>query len=167
MTPSAWVSRWSGLIAASGRVLDLACGSGRNAVYLAGLGHAVDALDIDLGASEAVRATPGVRWRAVDLEDGGAHLERAAYQGIVVSNYLHRPLFPDILAALAPGGVLIYETFAHGQQAFGRPRNPAHLLMPGELLEMARGHLRVVAYEDILQETPAPARIQRLCAVRP
>jgi SAM-dependent methyltransferase len=167
MTPSAWVSRWSGLIAVPGRVLDLACGTGRNAVYLAGLGHAVDALDIDLGTSEAVRSTPGVRWRAVDLEDGGAHLESAAYQGIVVCNYLHRPLFPDILAALASGGVLIYETFAHGQQTFGRPRNPAHLLMPGELLEMARGYLRVVAYEDILQEAPAPARIQRLCAVRP
>jgi SAM-dependent methyltransferase len=167
MTPSAWVSRWAGMIPAGGRVLDLACGTGRHAVYLAGLGHAVDAVDIDLTLSQAARDTPGIAWRAADLEDGGRHIEAEGYLGIVVTNYLHRPLFPDILAGLAPGGVLIYETFAHGQQAFGRPRNPAHLLMPGELLEMARGHLRVIAYEDILQATPGPVRVQRICAQRP
>jgi len=167
MNPSAWVARWSRLIESRGRVLDLACGTGRHAVYLAGLGFTVDAWDIDLSLSTPAHATQNVNWRAIDLEDGGHPLDAGHYQGIVVCNYLHRPLFPDILDALAPGGVLIYETFAHGQQAFGRPRNPAHLLMPGELLEVVRGRLRIVAYEDVLQETPTPARVQRLCAQRP
>jgi SAM-dependent methyltransferase len=165
--PSAWLRRWAELIPAGGRVLDLACGAGRHARYLAGLGLRVDAVDIDLGAAAPLFGTPGIAWLARDLERGGGHIEAGAYQGIVVVNYLHRPLFPKLLAGLAAGGVLIYETFAHGQQAYGRPRNPAHLLMPGELLELARGALRVVAYEDIHERQPVAARVQRLCAVKP
>jgi SAM-dependent methyltransferase len=167
MNPSPWVTRWAGLIPARGRVLDLACGSGRHACYLAALGHEVDALDIDLGASAPVRATPGVRWREVDLEQGGIAFDPDRYDAIVVVNYLHRPLLPALVGLSRPGAVLIYETFAHGQQAHGRPRNPAYLLMPGELLELARGRLRVVAYEDILEKTPGPARVQRICAIVP
>lgn len=166
--PSAWVRRWAPLLPAGGRVLDLACGAGRHARFLAGLGLRVDAVDIDLGPAAPWHDTPGITWQTRDLEHGSGHIEAAAYQGIVVVNYLHRPLFPELLAGLAPrGGVLIYETFAHGQQAYGRPRNPAHLLMPGELLELARGILRIVAYEDIHESAPTPSRVQRLCAVKP
>lgn len=167
MNASAWVCRWSGRIPADSRVLDLACGTGRHAVYLAGLGQRVDAVDIDLTLSEPVRATPGVTWRQADLEQGSGHIPEGIYQGIVVTNYLHRPLFTEIIAGLAPCGVLIYETFAHGQEAYGRPRNPLHLLLPGELLEVVRGQLRVLAYEDIVRDEPAPARIQRICAIKP
>jgi SAM-dependent methyltransferase len=168
MTASPWVQRWSGLIPAAGRVLDLACGGGRHACYLASLGYRVDAVDIDLRASEPVRATAGVTWLERDLENDAVEIEAQAYQGVVVTNYLHRPLLPKLLAALAPdGGVLIYETFAHGQQRFGRPRNPAHLLLPGELLEVVRGELRVTAYEDIVLDRPAKARVQRICAIKP
>jgi len=167
MSASAWVCRWADQIPAGSQVLDLACGAGRHAVYLAGLGHQVDAVDIDLHTSAPVRATPGISWRQADLEQGGGHIPAATYQGIVVTNYLHRPLFAEIIAGLAPSGVLIYETFAHGQQAYGRPRNPLHLLLPGELLEVVRGHLRVLAYEDIVLDAPVPARVQRICAVKP
>ena len=82
-----------------------------------------------------------------------------------MANYLHRPLFPELLAALAPDGVLVYETFAVGNERYGRPSNPAFLLKPEELLDVVRGRLRVVAYEDLLVETPRPARVQRICAV--
>jgi SAM-dependent methyltransferase len=166
MTVMPWVERWAGLIPAGGRVLDLACGSGRHAVHLAGLGHAVDAVDLDLGQSEPVRATAGVTWRRHDLEGQPWPFDEGAYQGVVVANYLHRPLFPHIFAALAQGGVLIYATYALGQAAYGRPRNPLHLLMPGELLEVVRGRMRVVAYEDVLETGAAPARVQRLCAIK-
>lgn len=165
--PSAWVCRWAGLIAPGGRVLDLACGMGRHAVHLAGLGLRVTALDVDLELSAPVRDTSGVAWLAHDLEADAWPFESGVWQGIVVSNYLHRPLFPHLLAGLAPGGVLIYTTFAFGQQRFGRPRDPAHLLMPGELLEWVRGALRVVAYEDVEESAPVPARRQRIAAVKP
>lgn len=165
--PSDWVVRWAGLIPKGGRVLDLACGAGRHAVYLAGHGYRVDAVDIDLAHSAAVRATPGVEWRQADLEQDEWDPVPGEYQGVVVTNYLFRPLFPHLVAALAPDGVLIYETFAMGQERYGRPRNPAHLLLPGELLEAVRGRLRVVAYEDVTEGGEAPKRVQRLCAVRP
>lgn len=165
--PSAWVRRWAPLIPAGGQVLDVACGLGRHAVYLAGMGLRVTAVDADLTLSAAVRDTPGVSWLEHDLEADAWPFTAAAWQGVLVSNYLHRPLFPHLLDALAPGGVLIYATFAHGQQHFGRPRNPQHLLMPGELLEWVRGSLRVIAYEDVEERQPVPARRQRIAALKP
>lgn len=165
--PSPWVRRWAPLIPAGGQVLDVACGMGRHAVHLAGLGLRVTAVDADLALSESVRDTPGVTWVGRDLEAAAWPFPPAAWQGVVVSNYLHRPLFPHLLDALAPGGLLIYATFAHGQQHFGRPRNPQHLLMPGELLEWVRGRLRVVAYEDVEERQPVPARRQRIAALKP
>ena len=102
-----------------------------------------------------------------DLENAPWPCERAAYAGVVVTNYLHRPLFPDLIAALAPGGVLIYETFATGNERFGKPSNPAFLLKPGELLEAIRGRLHVVAYEDLEVDDPKPAMVQRICAIAP
>jgi SAM-dependent methyltransferase len=143
-------------------VLDLACGGGRHASHLAGLGHPVVAVDID--PPDGILA--GVTWRQCDLENGAWPFAGQQFAGIVAVNYLHRPLFSAILQALAPGGVLIYETFALGQEQYGHPRNPDFLLLPRELLELVRGRLRVVAYEDVLESGPPPARRQRLCAVR-
>ena len=167
MTPSAWLQRWIDLIPSGGRVLDLACGRGRNAVFLAERGYRVTAVDRDLGLIAGVQDTPGVTWLEFDLEAGEWPFAAGIWQGIVVVNYLHRPLMPHLLAGLATGGALIYATFAHGQQRFGRPRNPEHLLLPGELLEMARGRLHVVAYEDVEEAAPVPCRRQRLAALKP
>jgi SAM-dependent methyltransferase len=165
---SPWVARWAPLIR-HGQVLDLACGNGRHARLLAGLGHAVTALDRD-PQSLAAAAGEGIATIEHDLEAAGAVWPFAprSLAGIVVTNYLHRPLFGSIAAALAPDGVLIYETFARGNEAFGKPSNPDFLLMPGELLALAgENGLRVVAYEDGVIARPKPARVQRLCAVGP
>jgi SAM-dependent methyltransferase len=165
---SNWVARWAPCIPA-GETLDLACGSGRHARLLAARGHAVTAVDRDAQALLAA-AGEGIATLQVDLEAPGAVWPFAAgrFAGVVVTNYLHRPLFGQIAAALAPNGVLIYETFARGNEVFGKPSNPDFLLSPGELLELAgRGGLRVVAYEDGVVERPKPARVQRLCAVGP
>ncbi len=161
-----WLARWADLIPPGGRVLDLACGGGRHAVFLAARGCSVDAVDIDLGLSDAVRATPGVNWLCHDLEASPWPFSAACYQAVVVTNYLHRPLFSAIVDALAPTGVLIYATYSMGQEHLGRPRNPNHLLLPGELLEIARGTMRVVAYEDVLEVGRSPTRVQRLCALK-
>lgn len=163
--PSHWVQRFAPLVPA-GEVLDLACGSGRHARLFAQLGHPVLAVDRDPQALAAT-AGPGITTLEVDLEVEGAPWPFAAgrFAGIVVTNYLHRPLMASLAASLAPGGVLIYETFALGNEAFGKPSNPAFLLRPGELLEVAAGGgLRVLAYEDGVVQEPKPARLQRLCA---
>ena len=102
---------------------------------------------------------------AADLEGGGPWpLGGRRFEGVVVTNYLHRPLLPRLVDSLAPGGVLIYETFARGNERFGRPSNPAFLLAPGELLEAVRGRLQIVAYEHGVVARPKPAVVQRLCA---
>ncbi len=165
LNASAWVKRWAGLIAPGGRVLDLACGGGRHAVHLAGLGHPVVAADRALHLPPIVRDTPGIAWRLADLEAEAWPFPGETFAGVVVCNYLHRPLFDLLVASLEPGGVLIYETFSLGQARYGRPSNPAHLLLAGELLELARGRLRVRGFEDV--EEPEQRRcVQRLCGVR-
>ena len=163
--PMSWIKRWAALIPPHGRVLDLACGAGRHAVFLARLGYRVEAVDADLAPSAELRDTEGVVWRQHDLEAEPWPFEPESYQAVVVTNYLHRPLLPHMIDVLAPGGVLLYATFSMGQQRFGRPRNPAHLLMPGELLEAVRGQMRVVAYEDVEETDPAIC-VQRLCAIK-
>lgn len=165
-TPSAWVCRWAECIPAGGRVLDLACGGGRHARWLAARGHPVEAVDHDAALLAKLAGVPGITARCADLEGGPWPYGGEQFAAIVVVHYLHRPLFPPLLAALAPGGVLIYETFAEGNERFGRPGNPAFLLRHGELLELVRGALRVLAYEDIQVSEPRPAMIQRICAVR-
>lgn len=165
-TPSPWVVRWAGEISAGRPVLDLACGGGRHAVYLAGLGHPVLAVDIDLALSEPARATPGIEWLRADLEGAPWPLPGRRFGAVVVTNYLHRPLLPVLLDSLEAGGLLIYETFALGQQRYGRPRNPGHLLLPGELLEAVHGRLAVIAFEDV-DEPAQRRRMQRLCAREP
>jgi len=164
--PSGWVRRWAGRIPAGSTVLDLACGSGRHSRYLAGLGYRVLAVDRDEAALEGLRGAQYIETLSADLEGGGWPLGGRTFGGIVVTNYLHRPLFAAIVSALAPGGALIYETFAAGNEKFGKPSNPAFLLRPGELLELAGGSLKVVAYEDMEVGEPRPAMVQRLCAVR-
>lgn len=163
--PSDWVVRFAPLVPAGGPVLDLACGNGRHSRLFLDRGHAVTALDIDVGALTDLRTRAGLELLQVDLEDGRPFpLAGRAFAGIVVTNYLYRPLFPALLAAIAPGGVLIYETFALGNERFGRPRNPDHLLKPGELLDWLHGRLRVLAYEDLVLERPFPRAVQRICA---
>jgi SAM-dependent methyltransferase len=165
--PSPWVKRFAPLIPARGRVLDLACGNGRHARYLIGLGYSAIALDRDTAAVADLASSPQVQVIETDLEDGGTWpLAGQRFDGIVVVNYLYRPLFPHLLDGLAEGGVLIYETFARGNEAFSRPRNPDHLLLGGELIDIVGGHLQIVAYEHGLVESgPLPGVIQRICAV--
>ncbi|HJN20686.1 MAG: class I SAM-dependent methyltransferase [Alphaproteobacteria bacterium] len=158
--PSFWVVRFASLIVPGGPVLDLACGSGRHADVFLERGHPVTAVDRDISRLMA----PATAVTA-DLEADPWPFAGAAFAGVVVTNYLHRPLFPEIIAALAPGGVLIYETFAEGNERHGRPSNPDFLLRHGELLEIATmGGLRVFAYEDLEVSGPQPACVQRLCA---
>jgi len=163
---SAWVRRFLPLLPPGGRVLDLACGSGRHVRLLAAAGHAVTAVDRDAAALAALGAPAEVL--QADLEGAPWPLAGRRFDGIVVTNYLWRPLLPRIAEALSEGGVLIYETFAQGQQTIGRPSRPEFLLAPGELL-VAFADLRVVAFEDGYEEppaAPAPRFVQRLAAVR-
>lgn len=167
--PSDWVRRFVALIA-PGEVLDLACGDGRHVRLLAHLGHPVVAVDRDATAL-AKAGGPGIDTRQIDLEDGSLWPFRPEqFSGIVVTNYLHRPLFPHIVRSLAPGGVLIYETFAQGNEHFGKPSNPAFLLRHGELLQVlasdSLSRLHVLAFEDGYVDQPKPAMVQRICAVK-
>lgn len=164
--PSAWVTRHAGLVPAGGPVLDLACGNGRHARLFAGRGHPVTAVDIDTGGVEDLSGQPGVRVLRMDLEAGHWPFAPGGFAGIVITNYLHRPHFPLLPAALAPGGVLLIETFAVGNEQLGRPRNPAFLLAAGELLAAFSQSLQVVAYEHGIEQLPRPAVRQRLVAVR-
>jgi SAM-dependent methyltransferase len=164
LAPSPWVMRWIPMIRPGGAVLDLACGTGRHARALARLGFEVKAVDRD--TSLMVDPPPGVEVLQADLESGPWPCPGVSFDGIVVTNYLHRPLLPTLVDSLEPGGVLIYETFAHGNERFGKPSNPAFLLAPGELLEAVRGRVRVLGFEDLVVEEPRPAAIQRICARR-
>lgn len=166
LAPSAWVCRYARLIAAGGAVLDLACGQGRHARYLAGLGYAVEAVDRDAEALAALPGVAGVATRCADLEGAPWPYAARRFDGIVVTNYLYRPLVADMLSALSPGGVLIYETFALGNEKLGRPSNPEFLLRPGELLQWVEGRLEVLAFEQGRVESPKPAVVQRICAVQ-
>jgi len=153
---------WAGLIAAGATVLDVAAGSGRHAFFFAERGHKVTAVDRDTG-----RLEPHANIEAVqaDLEDGSPWpMPGRTFAAVVVTSYLHRPLFPVLLDAIAPGGVLLYQTFMVGQERFGRPANPDHLLKDGELLELVRGRLSVVAYEARMISEPRMAMVQRIAA---
>ena len=162
LAPSPWVVRFTHLVRAGGTVLDLACGSGRHVHWFEQRGHPVTAVDRDsvlldllAGTTETIEA---------DIENGPWPLAGRQFDAVVVTNYLWRPLFPHILEAVAPGGVLLHETFAQGNETVGKPSRPDFLLRPGELLQ-AYAALRVVAYEDGFLDGP-PRFVQRIAAVR-
>lgn len=175
---SAWVQRFISLIPPHhGPVLDLACGAGRHTQLLLDAGYEVWALDRDATLLQPLAAA-GAKTFCVDLERDEQSdapfcwpFQAHTFSGVIVTNYLHRPLFPSLKKALRPGGVLIYETFAQGNEQFGSPRNPAFLLQAGELLQLAQSDtgqspsLSVIAYEHGVITQPKPAVVQRLCAV--
>ncbi len=168
LRPSPWVARFAPLIRAGGPVLDLACGRGRHVRIFLERGYPVTAVDHDVEALAALPSSTALEVIAADLESGAPWpLGTRRFAGIVVTNYLFRPLFPAILEALEPAGVLIYETFAAGNERFGRPRNPDHLLKAGELLDVVRGVCEVIAYEFLEIAEPRPAVVQRLAARKP
>lgn len=167
--PSAWVRRWSHLVAPSGVVLDVACGHGRHARWFYELNHPLALVDRAQAAIDSI-AIPASACEAVvaDIENGPWPFAGRQFAAVVVTNYLWRPLMPTLLDSLAPGGVLIYETFTQGNETVGKPSRPDFLLRTGELLELC-SKLRIVAFEDGFQEGPqgqGPRFVQRIAAVR-
>jgi SAM-dependent methyltransferase len=164
---SGWVRRFLPLIAPGGRVLDLAAGEGRHTRLL--LAQRFRAVAADRKMAELrthFAADPRCELVEIDLEDGEPWRLGGGFDGILVSLYLHRPLFPDLAAALAPGGVLIYETFMRGNERFGRPTNPDFLLTPNELFETFSRDLTVIAFEQGEVAEPKQAMMQRIAAVK-
>ena len=162
LAPSPWVRRWSALIRPGGTVLDVACGSGRHLRWLQQHGFAVTGVDRDESALTPLRALAEVI--AADIENAPWPLAGRRFDAVIVANYLWRALWPTLRESLAPGGVLIYETFAVGNERYGKPANPAFLLHAGELIELCRD-LEIVAYEDGLLDQPL-RRVQRIVARR-
>jgi SAM-dependent methyltransferase len=163
--PSApWIIQWAGLVAPDATVLDLAAGRGRHALFFAERGHKVIAVDRDVSR---LPAHANIEPLQADLEDGSPWpLGDRKFGAAVVTNYLHRPLMANLFEAVAPGGVLLYQTFMVGNERFGRPSNPDHLLKDGELLELVRAKFSVIAYEARLISEPAMAMVQRIAARR-
>lgn len=164
--PSPWVARFASLI--TGEVLDIACGAGRHARYFLSRGHRVTAVDCDLSRMTDLQDCAELEMHEIDLEAGAGDgpLPGGPFGGVIVTNYLSRPLLPAIAATVAEDGVLVYETFAAGNEVYGKPSNPNFLLQPGELLDAFGGEFQVVAYEHGVIEKPRPAVMQRICAVR-
>jgi SAM-dependent methyltransferase len=162
MTISSWIATWAGLVPSGAAVLDVAAGNGRHTRFFADRGHPVTAVDRDVSG---LAATDIVEVIAADLEDGSPWpLPGRTFGAVVVTNYLHRPLFPHLFAALQPGGVLLYETFMIGNERFGKPSRPEFLLNDGELLELVRGRFSVIAYEARMISEPKMAMVQRIAA---
>jgi SAM-dependent methyltransferase len=164
LQPSSWVLRFADIIPKNGAVLDVACGAGRHARIFAAIGFAVVAVDRDPVAF--VNPPENVTLLEADLELHPWPFAERQFAGVVVTNYLHRPLLPLMVSAVARGGALIYETFAVGNEKFGRPSRADFLLQPGELLAAVRDELDVIAYENIFINDPKPAMVQRIVAMR-
>lgn len=160
--PSAWIGRFAALVPQGATILDVAAGGGRHSRFFVQRGHPVVAVDRDIAALRG----PGIEPVLADLEGSNPWpLGARRFGGVIVTNYLHRPILDAIVGAVAPGGALLYETFAVGNERFGKPSNPDFLLRPGELLEAVRNRLRVIAYEDLEVAIPRPAMVQRIAAV--
>jgi SAM-dependent methyltransferase len=160
--PSAWLQRWAHLIAPGSNVLDVACGAGRHMRYLANLGHRVTGVDRNPEAVALAQACGPVT--CADIENGPWPFAGLTFGGVIVTHYLWRPLLPTLVGSVAPGGVLIYETFAAGNESVGKPSRPDFLLQHGEMLRVTEG-LRTVAYEDGFEASP-DRFVQRIVAVR-
>lgn len=167
--PSEWVKRWSHLVKAQGQVLDVACGHGRHAYWFHGLNHTLTLIDKSQAAVDSIAiATQVCNKLVADIENGPWPLTGRQFDAVVVTNYLWRPLMPTLLASLAPGGVLLYETFTAGNETVGKPSRPDFLLRSGELLQVCKD-LRVVAFEDAFVQSThstSPRFVQRIVAVR-
>lgn len=162
MTPSSWIAVWAGLVPPDAAVLDVAAGKGRHTQFFAARGHRVTAVDRDVSG---LSPSDTVEVIAADLEDGSPWpLPGRRFGAIVVTNYLHRPLFPVFFDALLPGGILLYETFMVGNERFGKPSRPEFLLKDGELLDLVRGKFSVTAYEARMTSQPKMAMVQRIAA---
>jgi SAM-dependent methyltransferase len=162
--PSSWIVKYARLIPKKGRILDLACGSGRHAIWLAKQGYQVNALDRDAKALANMKGIGNINVSIVDLEAGDWSGSGQRYDGIIVSRYLYRPLLSRLAGLLNPGGILIYETFMAGNERYGKPSNPDFLLLPNELLETYSPLLSIIAFEQGEVEMPRPAVTQRICA---
>ena len=165
-TPSRWVTEHASLISAGGRVLDLACGGGRHAIWLARQGYQVDAIDRDASAVARMSGINNIHVHIVDLEADKAYTFNHHYDGIIVSRYLHRPLLKTLALILNPNGVLIYETFMLGNEQYGKPSNPNFLLQPNELLDVYSPLLKIIAFVQGEVTEPKPAVMQRICAIK-
>ena len=166
LLPAPWIVRFAHLVPPGARVLDVACGEGRHARFFAARRCTVLAVDRDAVALSALASVANVETRTADLETGLWPLGNERFDAIVVVNYLHRPLFVPLLAALAPEGALLYDTFARGNEAYGRPSNPDFLLERDELLQRVAGRLTVVAFEQgCVIESERKAVVQRIAAV--
>ena len=165
--PTSWVRRFLSGIPKSGRVLDVACGSGRHLRLALELGYDVVGVDRDLSGVSDLQGTPGVELVEADLEDGRPFPFRdQSFSGVIVTKYLWRPILPDIVGCVARDGLLIYETFAVGNERSGRPSNPDFLLRPGELIDAVRGRLVPIAFEHVTLSNPQRI-VQRIAAVGP
>lgn len=161
-TPSAWLQRF--VPEAPGTALDVACGSGRNLTWLAAAGWQVTGVDRDTAATAPLQSLAKIV--DADIEHGPWPFAGQQFDVVVVCNYLWRPLFDAIKSAVKPGGRLIWETFADGQQTIGRPSRPDFLLQRGELLRVCHDW-RIVAYEDLFEDGVNPRFVQRVAAIRP
>jgi len=162
--PSPWISRFSSILEKKTEILDLACGAGRHGRLFLDQGHSVFFVDKNLEGVEDLSSHPQATLQQTDLEDGKDWpFDDGQFGAIVVVNYLYRPHLKDMIKSLKPGGVLLYETFALGNEKFGRPRNPDFLLKPGELIELVQGQLQVVAFEHGLEGEKV---VQHICAVK-
>jgi len=164
MEPYTWVVAHLPNIATGGAVLDLACGRGRHTRLALEQGYRVMAVDINIDNLADIMDQPNLAVVEADLENGHWPLGNAKFDGIIVTNYLHRPLFEHILAALAPDGVLIYETFMIGNEAYGRPANPEFLLQENELMDVCQ-NLDIIAFEQGLEQEPQLAVKQKIVAI--
>lgn len=167
--PSPWVSRWIGEISPGGRILDIACGRGRHMRLALSLGYMATGIDRDISAVADLAHDVRAEVTQSDLENGDPFaLAGRTFDGVIVTNYLHRPLLPAIIGCLDPAGVLIYETFAAGTNKRGQgPSNPAFLLRPNELITMVAPHLTIIAFEHGLVTCRGERTVQRVVAVAP
>lgn len=165
--PSPWIRRFAGLVPAAGRVADIACGSGRHGRLFLRRGHPMLFVDRDISGVADHEGRTDTEILAADLEQGAWPLTGRQFAGVIVTNYLWRPILPRIMDLVGPGGVLLYESFARGNEAYGRPRHPDFLLAPGELFEAVRGRLTILAYGQHIVASPRPAVIQHIAAARP